>query len=640
MSQGTLDFSSSQSTITMTEILNQLDQLRKEGRIAEVTWYFVSFLSDRFQEDNPLVLKAAALVMQAGMDGNVGVNLDLFDSSTPLFEAEHSRQISGEVQIYGEDNWVKNIVNSVTISDGSSPTPLVLEGSRIYLRKYWVFESELASEIQKRVAEIRDIDLEVAGDVIQSLFTSDDQKPDWQAIACLASATRNFSVITGGPGTGKTYTVLGLLVLLITLQQKQKPDKKLNVALAAPTGKAAARVKESILDGLDRISIEKKVRDQIPTEAKTLHRLLGYQHNSTEFKHNKKQRLDYDVIVVDEASMIDLAMTRKLIAAVPDEAMLILLGDKDQLASVEAGAVLGDICSPISGELNHISSSLSSKLEKAGITNFESWIHASNDLQDAITELKVSRRFKDKAGIGILAGHINQQESDQALDVLRSEEYLDVELLGFDQKSKILSDHGSFIKQLKKDGITAEEAFEIIDQKQILCAHRKGPNGTEDLNHQLENQLRPKHGIYANSEWFPGRVIMITENDYNNNLFNGDIGITLWNQQKERLEITFKDNSGGQEGDAFKSFTTAQLVSCETAFAISVHKSQGSEFEEVLLVLPEKKSPILTKELIYTALTRAKSKFTAISTTQIFKEAVENRIQRSSGLIDKLWRSD
>lgn len=615
--------------------LETLHLLQQQLRISPITRYFTGFLAERFGEKRPIVLKAVALAMHKNMQGDVGVDLRSNPKSEHLFTDYTSSRHDEDVDICGEDDWASKISDSPVLSDGTSPTPLVLDSGRLYIRKMWVYETQLADAIKRKANQLQNIDAKTTAEIINRLFDLQPNTTDWQAVACVNSAISNFSVITGGPGTGKTYTVLRLLALLIELQQKSGNGDIPRIALAAPTGKAAARVTESISRDVEGLRTTDAVRLAIPQQAKTLHRLLGYKHNSPEFRHNQDNPLPYDVVVTDEASMIDLAMMNRLINAVRPDAKLILIGDKDQLASVEAGAVLGDICAAPGDELNRFTGENINRLHHCGLhTDTIAAAQNGSSLSNCITELRVSRRFRENTGIARLATAVNLQQADEVRTLLNDANYSELKAVPHKNRNAEIRAYGEFLKVLQEKDLNPQQAFQHLEKKQILCAHRRGNLGTQQLNSVLEKYIRPAYGSYSRGEWFPGRVIMITENDYHNNLFNGDIGITLLNRKKDRLEVWFRTSS--DSGTGFDSFTTAQLGGFESACAISVHKSQGSEYEEVIFVLPEKSSPVLTKELCYTALTRARKRFTIIGDQHIIAETVKETISRSSGLTEKL----
>lgn len=646
---------SDESSKEQSGLFQELKDLVSAGSIKDIDYYFTVFLKERFGETNEAALKAAAFLTYANRQGHVGVELSAYGADVPLFR-DSENMTSDEPVLKGEANWASEIKSAVTVGDGTSDEPMILEGNRLYLRKYWKYESDLAGIIATKCEKSRsqftssmsEPDEEVTRqvkDTLSRLFPSESDGHYLQKAACIAALLNSFTVITGGPGTGKTYTVLRLLALLTELASQEKTASLFNlqtplrVAIAAPTGKAATRVRESILESKNDLPVSEELKAQIPTEAHTLHRLLKTIHNSPNFRHNAENPLPYDVIIVDEASMVDLALMYKLVSALRPETRLILLGDKDQLASVEAGAVLGDICRS-EGPLNYVTPQYAQFLRSCGLSWPEKMTDANvRPLGDAITELTESRRFSDDSGIGKLASTINLGDADQTLSILCDSRHDNVVWPESKGISSIMEPYTGHLKKLTEPGITAEKAFGLIKERQILCAHRKGRYGSEYINRELERVIRPASGRFASGPWYPGRVVMFTHNDYNLDLFNGDIGIALYNSDRDRIEVHVERPSKDGATSSFEALSPAQAGGCETAFAMSVHKSQGSEFKHVLLVLPEKPSPVLTKELLYTALTRASNSFEIFGKKEVLRHAVQEKVRRTSGLADRLWEN-
>lgn len=460
--------------------------------------------------------------------------------------------------------------------------PLILDShDRLFLRRYWEYEQQLARAILSRTG---------------APSAAANAESDLQQIAAKKAVARGFTVITGGPGTGKTWTVMRILELL-----RAQPDgAKLRISLAAPTGKAAARLTESIR------AVDEKLA------ATTIHRLLGYLPGSPYFRHDAEQPLNADVVIIDEASMVDLALMAKLVEAVPPRARLILLGDRDQLASVEAGNVLADICAAA---------------EEA----------APNDpLHGAVVELRRNYRFAESGGIYRLSSAINSGDADGAMAALQETE------AGGEVKWKPLPDTAHLADALRKrvvegfrpylEANNPREALAALQQFRILCAVRRGGFGTENLNAVVEEVLAEAGLLAPRRGWYRGQPIMVTQNDYNLALFNGDSGIILPDPTAgDELRAFFQTAEG-----SLRRFLPSRLPLHETAFAITVHKSQGSEFGNVLLVLPENDSPILTRELLYTGLTRAREGVETWAPEAVLRAAIARRVTRTSGLRDAL----
>ncbi|TEW51809.1 exodeoxyribonuclease V subunit alpha [Psychromonas algicola] len=477
---------------------------------------------------------------------------------------------------------------------------------------------------------------------LDSLITNKD-RCDWQKISAALALTSARCVISGGPGTGKTTTVVKLLALLLQAQ----PD--LNIKMVAPTGKAAARLTESITNALGDLALDKTVAQLIPSEASTIHRLLGVRNNSAHFRHNQDNPLVLDLLLVDEASMVDLPLMAKLLSALPDHARLILLGDKDQLASVEAGAVLGDICSFIEAGYSQ------EKAEQlAELTGFESLSTNINNnvnqlMSDKLCLLRKSYRFDQFSGIGYLASmvnkggvkaeqlsalceqyddlsyHINDPQSDAVFEKLVIDGYGPY-LSALAEANKSIIEHGN------RDA--AKQLLKQFNDFKILCATREQEWGVEQLNHRCEKILQ-KAGLLARrfdstQTWYIGRPVMVTENSYHLNLFNGDIGLCLEGEDGQlRVYFVMPDGS-------VADYQPSRLPSHQTVFAMTVHKSQGSEFSHTLLALPNYALPVVNRELIYTGITRAKKQLTLMADLSLVASAIRSRASRNSRLTERL----
>lgn len=457
---------------------------------------------------------------------------------------------------------------------------------------------------------------------------------DGQKVAAAVALTRQFSVISGGPGTGKTTTVTKLLASLSW--QAQQQGKSINIKLVAPTGKAAARLTESVGQALTTLPLAASIRETIPTEASTLHRLLGARPDSVYLQYHQDNPLHLDVLVIDEASMVDLTMMASVLLALPKSARLILLGDCDQLASVEAGAVLGDL-----GQFAQQGFTQSQTARINQLTGFALPMPTQDPpstLGDGIAFLHKSYRFHEKSGIGVLAKAINQGSGRKAFSVFG---------LGFEdlhyydwQIEKQYETLLNLMVSLYRPYLclTAEKAPEkavlaAFSQARLLCALREGNWGVSGLNTQINRALiRANLLTTVNDEtWYEGRPVMITKNDANLGLFNGDVGIALRRQlegdPKPRLRVFFELPDGN-----LKAVLPSRLPEHETAFAMTIHKSQGSEFTNTVLVLPTSYSPLLTRELVYTGVTRAKQHLHLFSLDTLFERAVRTRTARQSGL--------
>jgi exodeoxyribonuclease V alpha subunit len=587
---------------------------------------FAKFLNELEPNLPPVVLLAAAFVSYELSRGEVFLDLNAF------FEAEGE---FNDIDISSFDSslfeyWDVTFLFCIVISDGKGNSPLVWDKThnRLYLRRYWTYQKTVDDMIQNHLAPVREeLPAEITAQ-LHELFLPEKgktaQKPDWQKIACAVALRSNFSIITGGPGTGKTTTLTKLLILLVSLMRLEKGESfKPEILLTAPTGKAANRVSESINKALnklaeDRVVIPDEIKSLIPQKASTIHRLLGSSATSRLKKHNRHNPLNADIVIVDEASMIDLEMMAALLDALPQETQLILLGDKDQLSSVEPGYVFGNLCFGAEKDaydektLNWISKYTDEKIEPKS-----DYISAIN--QQTVM-LKHSYRFDENSGIGNLAKIFNTEALEDSIKIIDDDKFFkkydDLEkITSFERLKKESTDGYSFYKtEIKKRANYsnnydewAVKVLEAFDKFRILCAIHERECGTDAINGKVQKWLFPN----AEKTWFEGRPVMITKNDYSLKLMNGDIGIALKiNDKSEELKVAFLNTDDRPQ--KIRWFSTSRISDAQTAFALTVHKSQGSEFEHTLLVLPNDDVKVLTKELYYTAITRAKSKFTLL----------------------------
>ncbi|WP_416137987.1 exodeoxyribonuclease V subunit alpha [Halomonas sp. HK25] len=752
-----------------------LDRWVARGWLRALDRAFAAFLHREVPDAPAPLLLAAALASHQLGRGHVCLDLertlaepdlalslppegDSLDDPPPL-----PSSLLGELTL---TDWQEALTHPLIVGHGSGSTPLVLDGTRLYLRRYWHFERSIQQHIAARLGDsagssadtggspgfpgegadrrpaesTHTISSETLSAALNALFPPSTTL-DWQKAACALAARSPFAVITGGPGTGKTTTVVKLLALLQTLAlgEGQRP---LRIRLAAPTGKAAARLNESIagqvsslqLDGLatlwepdvsaigqppqnttapwepDLSAIGQAPQDQterlrrsIPTEVTTLHRLLGSRPDTRHFRHNARNPLPLDVLVVDEASMVDVAMMAALLNALPPRARLVLLGDKDQLASVEAGSILGDLCARAEG--GHYTLATAEWLAEATgqALPTEMLDGEGTALDQAIAMLRVSHRFDAASGIGRLAGAVNREEQASGRDAPGREKRTAIrEVLthGYADLShlKLQTDSDRQLKRLvvsghpagfpdrgesrgegrvvngkalpppvgyrhyleamhsaaPKAGVDNKIEREALDdwaravlaahgQFQLLCALRRGPWGVEGLNERIRAALEKEALIETGDGrrlWYPGRPVLVTSNDYGLGLMNGDIGITLALPQQTAsgegishspaLRVAFPAGDGSGQ---IKWVLPSRLQAVETVYAMTVHKSQGSEFTHTALLLPDAPNPILTRELVYTGITRARHWLTLIETGRgQLLDAVERRVMRVSGL--------
>jgi len=600
-------------------------------QLNEIDRQFAAFICRQAGSDDPHLEAAAALLSRGVVAGDVCLDL-----ACALSEGDAARY-----GIESLESWLQRLTTFSVVGAPGEFKPLILDhANRLYLHRYWRYEDELAEAIMKRGAAAQ-FDKELLKQGLARLFpTPAGGETDWQRVAALAAVSRRFCVISGGPGTGKTSTVVKVLALLLEQQEKQveveaekaegRPKWSVRIALAAPTGKAAARLKESIMGG---VACADEVRALIPEDVFTLHRLLGYLKGSCSFRHNGENPLPYDIVIVDEASMVSLPLMAKLVDALRNDTRLILLGDRDQLASVEAGAVLGDICD--TGGIHGFSpgfAALAADLSGDILPVQES----IGPLGDAVVLLRKSYRFSSAGGIGTVGALVNAGDGAAALAACQDPAIPDISLapppqaaaLGEALASRIVAGFSAYLKEA-----TPEQAFAQFARFRILCAMRGGPYGVEAVNLLVQQRLAQAGLIDPQGRWYAGEPVMITRNDYNLGLFNGDVGLILPDPESGGdLRAFFPTGAG-----AMRKVLPLRLPDYESAFAMTVHKSQGSEFDRVLLILPDRDAPLLTRELLYTAITRAKSSVEMLAAGELFLTAVQRRIVRRSGLRERLW---
>jgi exodeoxyribonuclease V alpha subunit len=518
------------------------------------------------------------------------------------------------------------------------------------LRRYWRDETLVASCVRARALEQRAVDAPAVRGWLDLLFASqpaansaDTLQTDWQKLACAIALRGKVAIITGGPGTGKTYTVARLLALLFATA----PDAaRQRIALAAPTGKAAARLKQAIDKALtelaDRVGAQLPLRELTARmgAARTLHSLLGARPDSRAFAHHRGNPLDVDVLIVDEASMVHLEMMASLLDALPPGATLILLGDKDQLASVEAGAVLGDLCADAQAG-NYDGETLEYVRAASGEEIPPDYVGDGGALAQQTVMLRHSRRFGGP--IGRLALAVNAGDVEAAAAVLRAPGAQDVEGAGAlrwieraQQQNAIalaVDGYRPYLELLAAGPQGAHEdwvraVLQRFEAFRILCAVREGEWGVEGLNTAIAARLDQAGLVRRSGDWYVGRPVMVTRNDYGTGVFNGDIGLTLADPARPgSLRVYFL------EGDKVRSVLATRLRHVETAYAMTVHKSQGSEFAHTVLALPKEGGAVLARELVYTGITRASRQFTLLTPgPAVLGEAIARRTHRASGL--------
>lgn len=526
--------------------------------------------------------------------------------------------------------------------------PLVLDGTRLYLRRYWQFERRIAEQIRQRTQMVVDLDAVQARNWLERLFPGGTQPgPDWQKIACAFAMTRGFTLITGGPGTGKTYTAARLMVLLFALLQNRLPVR---VLLAAPTGKAAARLKHSIEHALRELRVHLPGDESVALLARqvppalTLHALLGARPGSRALRYHAGNPLPVDVLIVDEASMIHLEMMAALLDALSPQTRLILLGDQDQLASVEAGAVLGEFCAE-PGQRRYLPHTAQDLLHRTGVVLPEHWIGPeSSYLAQHVVTLQHSQRFGED--IGQLAVAIREGDVQRVSALLHRGGALtwvapavlsaQGQWCSPTQSCSLTEGYVAYLSLIRAGPRADEEeaawglqVLQAFDQYRLLCAVREGEWGVQGLNQAVQTALVAQGWIPEGVQWYEGRPVMVTRNDPELGLHNGDMGI-VWRSRS--LPVQQELRAYFAQGDSLRSVSITRLSKVETAFALTVHKSQGSEFQHAVLVLPTQVNG-LTRELIYTAVTRARKRLTVVCPQpEVFFRGVGQPTHRSSGL--------
>ncbi|WFE71293.1 exodeoxyribonuclease V subunit alpha [Halomonas sp. M1] len=703
------------------ELLALCERWVARGWLRDLDRALVRFLASEAPDAPTLLLLAAALAShQLGrghvcLDINATLNAPDFALSLPPEGDDLTDPPplpSDVLATLTLSEWQAALLHPLLASEGPGNTPLVVvtthsacgtPSTRLYLRRYWQYEQSLHQHIAARLEETNDASASGLLPQALNILFKQSNSLDWQRTACALAARSRFGIITGGPGTGKTTTVVRLLALLQTLQLAQHTSQPLRIRLAAPTGKAAARLNESIAGQVNALPLAELAtllsehspsaaasEIAIPTEVTTLHRLLGARPDTRHFRHSAANPLTLDVLVIDEASMVDIEMMAATLSALPAHAQCILLGDKDQLASVEAGSVLGDLCRR--ADAAHYTPATAEWLAQAtGQPLPAEFIDpAGQPLDQAITMLRVSHRFNEHSGIGQLAKAINQpghtqseREKQQAVSAVLRHGYPDIHHLVMSDDAALdkLVIHGSpsgfagngegrtdregqpiapptgyrhylnvlhaqrppgesFEENQTAFDAWASEVLSAYSHFQLLCALRKGPWGVEGLNQRIASTLRRKKLLYGSDYtlekgWYEGRPVLVTQNDYGLKLMNGDIGITLAvpdprNPQQKLLRVAFPTSDTDKP---IRWVLPSRLHAVETVFAMTVHKSQGSEFLHTALLLPPTLNPILTRELVYTGITRAREWLTVVEAKRgVLNEAVVREVVRVSGV--------
>jgi exodeoxyribonuclease V alpha subunit len=563
-----------------------------------------AFLCRGVTENAELLRTVVSLLSQAVGQGHVCLDLEEI--------AEEAVRIPGEeeaLRLPDAASLITALRSLPTLGESGEHRPLILDDAgRLYLYRYFRYETLLADAIRARAgSESVEIGEAALAAQLDRYFGPDSSGEDRQRQSALTALRRRFSVISGGPGTGKTTTVVRILGLLL----EQPGGERLRIAMAAPTGKAAARLASSIASLRDALPCAEKVKGAIPSQVTTIHRLLGTLPGSAGFRHNERNPLPCDTVIVDEASMVDLPLMTALVTALPPHARLILIGDRDQLASVEAGAVLGDICRAAESP--------------------------DSAIAGCVTVLDRNYRFGDGSGIAALSRAVNAGDDREAFRLFADSGSSTIALEAPPTRETLKKRLTAVVLEGFRPCLEAEtplEALRRFDRFRILTALREGPWGAAGMNHTAETLLHEAGLIRCDTPFYRGRPVLVTENDYTHKLFNGDTGIILPDPENGNLRAFFAAPDG-----TIRAIPPEFLPKRETAFAMTVHKSQGSEFDRVLMVLPPEDTLLLTRELIYTGITRAKQSVTIWSEEAVFGAAVKRRTERRSGLRERFLKN-
>jgi exodeoxyribonuclease V alpha subunit len=624
------------SSMAIDKLQKFKSKLHATGIFSAIDLQFAGFVLRFSTDQDPDVFLAAALVSRATTAGHICLDLDSVSEILILEQpAIHETVCCPMVH-----KWRPKLAAHPAVGTPGDRSPLILDDqNRLYLYRYWEYEKKLSASIRSRASGVStDFRPRKVKACLDRLFPTRDKDVDWQKVSAIITLLKRFSVITGGPGSGKTHTIAGILAFLLECSD----GDNLKIHLTAPTGKAAARLGESIMQAKKHLNCSPAVKDEIPSEVSTIHRLLKPITGTPYFGYDSANQLPADVVVVDEASMVDLALMSKLLQAIAPNTRLLIVGDKDQLASVEAGSVLGDIChrQALHGFsvdfLKHVK-----KVTGMATENFAQMPETQTSLQDCICSLQKNYRFSSRSGIGAISRAINRGDIQKSMDLLKKPPQTTVEWVAINTPNDLSRQLAGVIlagyrKYLTiKDPVLAMKAF---NKFKILCALKIGPFGATSVNKMAEQFLGHEKLIgdhpAGNHPWYRGRPIMITKNDYSLGLYNGDIGLTLTdpNGADGQLHVYFQDATGD-----IRRFPAHRLPEHETVYAMTVHKSQGSEFDHVILILPDKDYPLMTRELIYTGLTRARRKVSIWGTESVLRLAISRKIERSSGLREALW---
>jgi exodeoxyribonuclease V alpha subunit len=529
------------------------------------------------------------------------------------------------------DRWIQLLQESGVVGAPGEFKPLILTPTgRLYLHRYWQYERIIAGQLVARAALLTGYDPAILQNALTRFFPDHPGAFDWQALAALTAVTRGVTVLSGGPGTGKTRTIVWILGLLLELN----PDHPPRVALVAPTGKAASRIAESLRNAIPSLPVPDSRKALLSTTASTLHRFLGIRPGGGTGAERSRS-LACDVVIVDEASLVDASLMARLLMALPDNARLILVGDKDQLASVETGSVLGEIWNTpgphgySTAWADTVEPLLGRRLPQ------EKLAHHASVLADGMVELQQTRRFTAESGIRILSEAVRRGDPKSAISIL-NEERPDLAWNGMPAESELADQLYRKIQPWVSRLLAASDpasALALLGQFRILTALRQGRTGVVALNATIERELRRHRLVHGTGEWYRGRPILVTRNDPGLRLSNGDVGIAWDNPETPgKLAVFFHDAEHG-----LQAFSPTRLPPHESVYSMTIHKAQGSEFDRVLMVLSDAPNALLTREMIYTGITRARAFVDLWASDSTVRLGIGRRSQRTSGLGEDLW---
>ncbi len=589
-------------TDALTTKLIPLSQRLRQLGFSELACQFAQYIKRVEQHHSDTVAVTAALLTEAVSQGHVCLNLERKD-----VVLQTVRKYLPETLM----DWKSQLEASNVVGKGDEYRPLILrDDGLVYLYRHWHAEQQVAKQLSmlSKIIELKNVD-----QLRQQfkLWPTTIEGIDWQKVAVVMALTRQFCVISGGPGTGKTTVVINLLRCL------QQGDASLRIALAAPTGKAATRL-QHVITGNDEQRIQ----------AKTIHRLLGISPNNEQGRYHQDRYLPFDVVIVDEASMIDISLMSTLLQALSPSTRLILLGDSQQLASVESGAVLANLCE---SDVQFDSNFADKVNDLAGIKLDRYLTQTPTLLTDSVVKLQHSYRFDHQSLIGRLANAVQSGDSDVVIAELQLAENIDKTYWQRDDNQLFILGYQPYFDAINA-GYDAETCLAEFERYRVLCALKQGPQSVSSVNWHVQ-QYVAKLAWRSQHDFYHGRPIMITQNDYRQQLFNGDTGLIL-NDGTGQLRACFRVD------DSVRWVDLIRLPAHETAFAITVHKSQGSEFERVCIVLPQEESALLNRELLYTAITRAKQDVLLHANELIIRKTVQTQHQRESGLAGLLHQPD